>query len=104
MLTKKKKTEIAKRLAAINFVVTNWDNEHWGDYTECVLENAAEIAFLCGGLNMMSQVQLLMYDLFEKFGLVNPTIAIFCEKNKNAMEYLCESCDIEHIPHIKKVY
>ena len=104
MIGKKKRTEIAKRLAAISFVVTNWDNEHWGDYTQCVLENAAEIAFSCGGLNMMSQVQLLVYDLYEKNGVVNPTIAIFREKNKNVVENLCKSCGIEHIPHIKKVY
>lgn len=83
MLTKKKKNEIAKRLAAINFVVTNWNNDEWSDYVQCVLTNASEIAYSVGGLNMMSQVQLLMYDLAEKNGLVNPTIGVFRDKNNN---------------------
>lgn len=86
MLTKKKKTEIAKRLAAINFVAANWDNEHWSEYTQCVLENTAEIAFSCGGLNLMSKVQLLMYDLAERNGLVNPMIGIYRGKNKHGGE------------------
>lgn len=64
ILTRKKKADIAKRLAAIYYTAVNWHDEEWVDFVQSIVGNCAEIAFAVGGQRMMSiEVPALVIDL-----------------------------------------
>lgn len=67
MLTKKKKNQIAKMLAAIYYTAVHWQDEEWQDLVKCIVGNCAEIAYLVGGERMMNiEVPALVMNLNER--------------------------------------
>ena len=63
MLTRKKKAEIAKRLAVINYVAMCWGDDSWEQNVKCVLYHTAEIAYAVGQFPMMNQIERLVKEL-----------------------------------------
>ena len=67
MLTKKKKNQIAKMLAAIYYTAVHWNEEEWQDFVKCIVGNCCEIAYLVGGEHMMNiDVPALVMNLNER--------------------------------------
>lgn len=67
MLTKKKKNQIAKMLAAIYYTAVHWRDEEWEDFVKCIVGNCAEIAYLVGGERMMNiDVPALVMNLNDR--------------------------------------
>lgn len=65
ILTRKKRLDIAKRLAVLCIIAVN---EKGIDHDCCdkIIEHSAEIAYSIGGINMMNLVQKLEHEIYEK--------------------------------------
>lgn len=84
MLTKKKKNQIAKMLAAIYYTAIHWDEEEWQDFVKCIVGNCSEIACLVGGEYMMNiEVPALVMNLNERLGKKADTPTIIPAEKKD---------------------
>jgi hypothetical protein len=64
IITRKKRVEIAKQLAAIYYTAVHWRDEEWEDFVKCIVSNCADIAFAVGGEGMMAiEVPALVMEL-----------------------------------------
>lgn len=94
MLTKKKKNQIAKMLAAIYYTAVHWNEEEWADFVKCIVGNCAEIAFLVGGERMMNiEVPTLVINLNERLGKKNAMPPIIEVETCNNSKETCNKTD-----------
>ena len=63
ILTKKQQNYIAKRIAALYYIVEKWDDNHWEEFAVKSLDLLSDIAFAIGGESMMSEVPLRVEEL-----------------------------------------
>lgn len=64
IITRKKQTEIAKRLAAIYYTSVHWQDEEWADFVKCVIGNVADISYDVGGKRMQAiEIPMLVEEL-----------------------------------------
>lgn len=64
IITRKKQTEIAKRLAAIYYTTAHWQDEEWEDFAKCIIGNVCDISYDVGGERMMAvEVPALVEEL-----------------------------------------
>lgn len=65
ILTRDKRLDIAKRLAALCIIAVHDEGiDH--DCCDKIIEHTAEIAYSIGGINMMNLVQKLEHEMYEK--------------------------------------
>ena len=65
ILTRKKRLDIAKRLAALRIIAAH---DGWMD-NDCrykIIEHSSEIAYSIGGVNMTNLVQKLEHEMYVK--------------------------------------
>ena len=54
IISKDQQNQIAKRLGAIYYNAIHFSETPWEKSVSCIVENIAEIAFIAGGIRMMS--------------------------------------------------